>query len=337
MADEEINEVTPEPEDEPVSPDEDEVLPLTESEPVSPGEDEFEVLPFSPSDSISPDEDEVLPVSKSEPVSPDEDELLPLTESELATIEAEEAVSAPDEPEPVASDAGPPAPPAGVPNSRSPTKVFWYQVLSGTLYGVYWFFRNYKQFATHKKLDVKPAVMALVLYAATGAIITIPNYFETTVWVDLSCMFTATGIYCWFFYRQFLLVTGFLAGLGYKHLHSPKRLVFVLGLAFLFPSLLTLVVRSDTSLHFMGVFLMAMLICAAISGWVLSKVQEVLNFIWTSHQKRSYNRLVVTPVATGEKIFIGVLYIFGVFAILAYLSGAILLLGDATFPIDLAP
>ena len=318
MADEEIGGVIPEPEDESVSPDADELVPLIDSEPVSPNEEIIEVTPE--------------PEGESE--QPDEEELLPLTESELRAIEAEELlpVSAPDKSERVAADAGPPAPPAGVPNPRSPKKVFWYQVLTGTLYGVYWFFRNYKQFAMHKKLNVKPALMALVLYAATGAIITIPNYFETSVLVDLGCMLTATCIYCWFFYRQFVLVTGFLAGLGYKYIYSPKRLVFVLGLAFLFPSLLTLLVRSDTPVHFMGVFLMTMLICAAISGRVLGKVQEVLNFIWASHQKRSYNRRVVTPVAAGEKIFIGVLYIFGVFAVLAYLSGGILLFSDAPPP-----
>lgn len=289
----------------------------------------------------------VLPEPEGEPVSPnaDEEELLPLTDAELQALEesasAEPDASEPSPPlveiEPEASDDLPPTPPVGVPNPRSFKKVFWYQVLSGTLYGVYWFFRNYKQFALHKKLKVKPAQMALVLYAATGAIITIPNYFETHVLVDLACILTATGIYCWFFYRQFVLITGFLAGLGYKYIYPPKRLVFVLGLAFLFPSLLTLIVGSDTPVHFMGIFLMAMLVCAGISGWVLSKVQKVLNFIWASHQRRSYNRRVVTPVSAGEKIFIAVLYIFGAFAIVSYLAGAILLFSDTGLgpvPID---
>lgn len=300
MADKEIGGVLPDPEDERVASNEDKEI--------------GGVLPKPAGELVSSDTDE--------------EELLPLTDAELQALEADDPAPPLEEIEPEVSEDLPPTPPAGVPNSRSFKKVFWYQVLSGTLYGVYWFFRNYKQFALHKKLDVKPALVALVLYAATGAIITIPNYFETHILVDLACMLTATFIYCWFFYQHFLLISGFLAGLGYKYIYPPKRLVFVLGLAFLFPSLLTLIVGSDTPDHFMGIFLVAMLVCAAISGWVLSKVQKVLNFIWASHQRRSYNRLVVTPVSAGEKVFIAVLYVFGVFAVLAYLSGMILLFSD---------
>jgi len=262
------------------------------------------------------------------PENGDAEELLPLTEAELQALEADTSLSPSDESESETSDDLPPAPPDGLLNVRSFKKVFWYQILSGTLYGVYWFFRNYKQFALHKNLDVKPALMALAI-VVTGPMISTPHYFETSVWVDLGCFLTATFIYCWFFYRQFLIVTGYLAGLGYKYIYSPKRLVFVLGLAFLFPSVLTLFVKSDMPVHFVGIFLAVSLVCAAISGWVLSKVQKVLNFIWASHQKRSYNKLVVTPVSIGEKLFIVVLCIFGAFAILAYLSGGLLLLDNA--------
>ena len=178
--------------------------------------------------------------------------------------------------------------------------------------------------------------MALAL-VTTWAIISTPHYFETSIWVDLGCFLTATWIYGWFFYRQFLRIAGFVAGLGYKYPYSPGSLAAVLGVAFLCPSLLTLVVKSDTPVQFVGVFLVVSLICAAISGRVLSEVQEVLNFIWASHQKRSYNTRIVTPVSAGEKIFIGVLCVFGVLAVLAYFSGVVILFGDASPSIEPTP
>jgi hypothetical protein len=203
-------------------------------------------------------------------------------------------------------------------------KLFLAQFFSLGIYQYYWFFRNYKQFRLHKDVKVSPFLETLSLMVMVGIVPPVLMYLfsllssvdrQAVLLLEIVSHLVLAVFMGLVFYRQFAMITGSVRRLGFRSNYIPRQLALIMGSLFLFHYFWMRVAGSgEESVYSWSVYdWLAVFIgwgfMAMISGWILIRVQRVLNFIWRTHQKRSYGALVITPVSWMEKLAIAGMFL----------------------------
>jgi hypothetical protein len=208
------------------------------------------------------------------------------------------------------------------PNARSPKWVFWYQVLSFGWYQLYWFYRNLRHFHAHKNYDPDSFNYFLMLPIwvfgwpfLVNFRINYPVYIAS---IDFSAfirffvgLIFAVG-FTWLYYLHFEIIKSYLTRQEEKEDQFPKNFALVMGLAFML----------EFYLSYSWTYSIIYLIGPVIMGFVMMRVQRILNQIWEDHVDKSLEGPVSTRVFVLDQVIllfvivIPILYWFLIYALM---------------------
>ena len=189
------------------------------------------------------------------------------------------------------------------PNARSPKWVFWYQVLSFGWYQLYWFYRNLRHFHAHKNYNPDSYNYFLMLPFwifgwpfLVNFRITYPVYIASIDFSALIRLFVgiifAVG-FSWLYYRHFKTIKSYLKTQGEEN-QFPKNFALVMGLAFIL----------EFYISYLWTYSIAYIIGPVIMGFVMMRVQRILNTIWESHVDTTWEGPVATRVSVLDQILL---------------------------------
>lgn len=202
------------------------------------------------------------------------------------------------------------------PNARSPKWVFWYQVLSFGWYQLYWFFRNLRHFHAHKnfKPDSFNYFLMLPIWVfgwpflfnlqiSRPIVISRSTDFTFVLFLTLFMGLIFTVGFAWLYYRQFEIIKSYLKVQGEADNQFPKNFALMMGLAFLL----------EYYLSFSFAFSLIYLVGPVIMGFVMMRVQRMLNQIWEDHVDIALEGHVATRLPVLDRVIIFFIAVIPVF------------------------